>query len=103
MKPRKFTFKTNRPTGPYKSFYNDSIEIKYKRKVCGAIIKASCSTGYQIRLMTKKDDIANSSNPNCDWEWICFKKVFKSIDEAKEWINEKIDYVFEKFTLELQE
>ena len=84
----KVSFKTIKPTGQWKSFSSDQIQIKIDKKEVGAISPAS---PFTIRLMIIKTDIINDNNPNCTWMWIKLKKEFKSIDEAKLFFRTYVD------------
>ena len=92
----KFTFKTNKPTGAYKSFHNDEHVIKLDKKEVGQITH---SHPHRIRLIVEKDDVATSDNPNCTWKWITLKKESELVADAKQWLNEKFDSITTKFKL----
>lgn len=92
----RFTFKTKKATGRYKSFYPDQHLIKLKRKVVGRITD---DKPHKIRFSVKKEDPANSNNPNCEWHWVTLKKEFDSINEAKEFLNAHIEAILDKFEL----
>lgn len=79
----KFTFKTEKPTGRYRSFFSESHDIKLKKMKVGSIVDIT----WQIRLMVLKDDINEDGNPNCEWKWITLKKESASLQEAKDWLN----------------
>lgn len=92
----KFTFKTNEPTGRYRSFYRPTYYIKLKRKEVGYI---GSDKPHIIRLQIIKKDIMEDGNPNCSWRWMKLKKTFDSIDEAKVFLNEHVDEIVSKFNL----
>lgn len=96
----KFTFKTIRPTGPYKSFEHEIHEIKLKRKVVGSIFSVE---PYQVSFMVIKKDINEDKNPNCIWKWIRLQKTYTSIEEAKITINNHIDAILKKYNLYMME
>jgi pentose-5-phosphate-3-epimerase len=91
-----FTFKTNKPTGRYKAFYNISIDIKYEKAIVGSI---DHDAPYKIRLMVEKTDTITDNNPNCSWKWITLKYEFESIDASKEWLQTNKDSILRSFTL----
>jgi len=101
MKKGKFTFKTEHPTGSYRSFSNSAYYIKIKRKQVGQIYDkpstawARESQGDKVRIgfMVFKEDINEDGNKNCSWKWVQLKRTFESVEEAKEWLNS--DGVFE--------
>lgn len=94
----KFTFKTEKPTGRYSSFSPDSHYIKLKTKECGRI---SDKYPYKIRLMVEKKDLNEDGNPNCKWKYITLKKESTSLQEAKNFLNDNIKIIIEKYTLHL--
>ena len=79
----KFTFKTEKPTGRYRSFFSENHDIKLKKKKCGSIVDRT----WDIRLIVLKDDIMEDGNANCEWKWITLKKKSESLQEAKDWLN----------------
>ena len=95
----KFTFKTEHPTGRYKSFYNDTIHIKYNKIECGVIGE---SKPHHIMLKIIKKDIMEDGNPNRIWRWMTFKKDFESIQDAKNWINQYKKQILNKYNLYLE-
>ena len=95
----KFTFKTEKPSGKYRSFFDDHIDIKYNKKVVGEITP---KFPHKIRLMVIKNEKITDNNPNCNWKWITLKKDFESIDEAKLWINDKKSELLNVFELKHQ-
>ena len=92
---KKFTFKTEKATGRYRSFYNDSHTIRMKKMTVGSITDRT----WQIRLMVVKDDINEDGNPNCEWKWIALKKESASLQEAKDWLNTNFVSLNEKYNL----
>ena len=92
----KFTFKTEKATGKYRSFEPDIHLIKYNKIEIGTI---DDSAPYTIRLQVIKKDIQEDENPNCSWKWIKLKKQFNSLPEAKIWLNENKDAILSKFDL----
>lgn len=93
---KKFTFKTTKPTGRYKSFYEPYHEIKLK----GDVVENIDSITYKIRLMVMKDGLSIvDDNPNCDWKWITLARNSTSLNDAKEWLNYKFVDITEKYQL----
>lgn len=100
---KKFTFKTEQPTGQWSSFYSPTHLIKYNKKVCGNLSGDNLASdrNVKIRLSIIKKDINEDNNPNCTWRWIQFKKVFTTLQEAKNWLNENREKIFSQFELYL--
>lgn len=98
MKKNKFTFKTENPTGKWKSFDNPIHYIKFNKTVVGNI-SLNEQEIYQIYLMVIKKDINEDKNPNCEWKWILLKQESQTLDFSKEWLNENIDLILSKYTL----
>ncbi len=57
---------------------------------------------YRIRLKVVKQDIMEDGNANCDWKWITLKAEFKTIDEAKEFLNANFISINEKWKLAMK-
>lgn len=87
-----FTFKTNRATGQYASFYGDTHDIKIKRKVCGEIVDRD----WRVRLMVKKEPTEQDPAP---FFWITFKYKGSSLNDVKEFLNEHFDTICMKYDL----
>lgn len=96
MKTVKFTFKTDKPTGKYRSFFSASHYIKLKRVVIGTI---DDELPFKIRLKVVKSDINEDGNPNCSWKWITLLKRSESLEEAKEFLNKVADKIVETYNL----
>ena len=96
----KFTFKTIKPTGKWKSFDNDVILIKLNKKTCGSI---KPTHPHKIRLMVVKDDINEDGNTNCIWKWITFKNEFKTIKDSKLFLNKYFIPITSKYNIHLLE
>lgn len=94
----KFTFKTTKPTGRYRSFGHPYHEIKIKRIVVGAIDHKT----WKIRLIVKKEDILEDKNPNCPWKWIVLKKESASLQEAKDFLNKYAEEIMQKWNLYIE-
>lgn len=93
-----FTFKTTKPTGRYKSFYQSYHEIKYNKKMCGTI---KGRPPHGVGFMVIKKDIMEDKNPNCEWKW-CFLKTpeFQNVKEAKKWVKENTGRILDFFKKE---
>ena len=90
----KFTFKTEKPTGKWKSFDSDIHYIKLNGKQVGQI---DPEEPYTIRLMVVKKDINEDGNPNCTWKRIKLVKDFKSLQEAKDFMNNNSAAIIAKY------
>ena len=93
---KKFTFKTEKATGRYRSIYPDTHNIKLNKFECGLI---DDKKPYKIQLQVIKDDINKDGNPNCDWEWITLKKESESLQEAKNFLNENHEAIQLKYKI----
>ena len=100
MNKQKFTFKTIKPTGRYRSFYPDQHEIKLKRKTVGSI---EDKKHHRISLMVEKEDIYEEGNPNCSWKWIMLSEESESITDAKDFLNKHIKDILKKYKLHKHE
>jgi hypothetical protein len=95
----KFTFKTDRPTGPYSSFYSSYYHIKFNKEDVGVIVDRT----WKIRFMVIKEDINEDGNPNCEWKWITLKKESATLLDAKQWLNDNIEAIFRKYKIHFNE
>jgi len=95
----KFTFKTEKATGRYRSFHPDWHHIKLEKIKVGAITD---SKPHKIRLQIIKKDILEDGNPNCTWKWIQLKGRFDSIQDAKIWLNDHIDSILSKYDIYME-
>jgi len=93
---KKFTFKTEKSTGRYRSFYNNINHIKLNKMCCGAILDEK---PYKIKLQVMKDDLIEDGNENCKWKWITLKKESQTLQEAKDFLNENFDAINKKFKI----
>jgi len=91
-----FTFKTEKSTGRYCSFYPDHHHIKLKKKQVGNI---GGEFPHKIRLQVKKKDINENGNPNCEWKWITLKRESNSVEDAKQFLKDNFAEIIEKFEL----
>lgn len=93
---KKFTFKTEKPKGKWSSFYPTQNHIKLDKMKVGSI---DDNDPYKIRLMVIKDDLMEDKTPNCQWKWIELKKKSKTLQEAKDFLNENIDLILMTYKL----
>jgi hypothetical protein len=49
--------------------------------------------------MIIKNNIMEDNNPNCEWRWLTLKKKSDSLQEAKDWLNENIEVIFNTFNI----
>jgi len=96
---KKFTFKTVKPTGRYKSFFQPNIIIKLDKKEVGCIF---FEKAFKIRLMVFKKDIMEDGNPNCPWMWITLRKKSETLQEAKDFLNSNIVQILGKYDIFLE-
>lgn len=95
----KFTFKTEKPTGRYKSFYTEIHYIKLNGKEVGTID----AEDFRIRLQVIKADIGEDGNRNCPWKWIKLAVKPESLESAKEYLNENFNAIKSSFNIYLSE
>lgn len=91
-----FTFKTEKPTGKWKSFQDPQHYIKLKKIEVGMI---EPNPPYKISFMVIKDDINEDKNPNCTWKWVYLKAKFDNLQSAKNFLIENFNAINEKFKL----
>jgi len=89
----KFTFKTEKPTGKWKSFEPDHHLIKLKRKECGNITDAA---PHVIRFSIKREPSKTHPAP---FHYVTLKKKFDSLDGAKSFLVENTDKIVNQFNL----
>jgi hypothetical protein len=92
----KFTFKTEHPTGRYRSFGDDYHIIKLNKITVGSI---DHEYPFTIRLQVIKTNILEDGNPNCPWKLIRLKKQSSSLQEAKDFLNEHFTNLTSKYSL----
>jgi len=74
---------------------NQSVDIKHNKLVIGQISAPNWSTKdhkWGIGLMVKYGD---------SWKWVFFKKRCDTEQEAREWIQERIEIILERNNLQL--
>lgn len=96
MATKKFTFKTVKPTGKYKSFDSDTHYVKLNKLQVGTI---DDKKPHLVRLMVKKAPESITKENPCKWRWIILKKEHESLDAAKTWCNEVFDGILKQFEL----
>jgi hypothetical protein len=97
---KKFTFKTIKPTGKWRSFDNDYHVIKLDKKECGQIVD---NKPFSIRFTVIKDDINEDGNTNCEWKWIQFSKKSETLKEAQEFLSTNIEAIIKKYNIRLRD
>ena len=95
---KKITFKTEKPTGRYAWVHSPNHYIKLDKIKIGSIDHES---PHKIRLKVIKEDINEDGNPNCNWKWITLGKKSENLEEAKVWLNERIESLLEKYNLKI--
>lgn len=85
--------------------HNRSIECKIKRKTFGHINAPNWTTEkvWTISIMVMKTELITDNNPNCNWKWVTFKTKFLIPDQAKIWLQEKIEEIVEIYHLRFEE
>lgn len=91
-----FTFKTEKPTGKWKSFQDPQHYIKLKKIEVGMI---EPRYPYRISFMVIKDDINEDNNHNCTWKWVYLKAKFESLESAKEYLKTHFEIITQKCNL----
>ena len=86
-----FTFKTEKPTGRYSSFFPTTVYIKLKKKEVGTIYENT-----SIRLMICKEPTTADPAP---FYWITLAKKSESVEAAKEFLNANFDAIIKKYDL----
>tara|TARA_B100000953_G_scaffold290249_1_gene275091 strand:+ start:11197 stop:11508 length:312 start_codon:yes stop_codon:yes gene_type:complete len=92
MKPRKFQFRTDKATGRYASFQQDTHIIKLKRLEVGTI---GDRKPFKISLSVVND----KADQNCPFKWILLKVEFESLDEAKSFLQRHTEIIIKNFDL----
>lgn len=87
---KKFTFKTIKPTGRYKSFSSPDHEIKLNGVRVGSI---NNSPNHIITLMVLKKDINEDGNPNCVFKNVRLTVKNDTLQGAKDYLNNNFQRV----------
>lgn len=99
---KKLSFKIERPTGRFRSFYHASCDIKSDGKVVGSIAyrgARNVNGCYKVGLMVV-DETQHSG-----WKWITLTKQFDAMGDeaniklAKEWVKIYWDHLNQKYNL----
>lgn len=91
-KTPKFTFKTKKESGRYRSFYGDNHYVKLDGHQVGTI---NDKLPHKVRFAIEDEN----SKKNCKWKWITLSKEHDSVNTAKIWLNENITGIINKFKL----
>ena len=91
----KFTFKTEKPKGRWKSFDHDIYHIKLNKVEIGMFV--TVGEVFRVRLRVMKTDKITDSNPNCPWKWIHLKGDFKTLQDGKDWVKRNTTGLLKKF------
>ena len=94
----KFTFKTHKPTGKYRSFQKEEHDIKLDKKVVGSIFETD-DRKFVLRFMIEKKNINEDGNRNCSWRWIQLTHRAETLQDAKTFLNEHIEQILTKYNL----
>ncbi len=92
----KFTFKTEKSTGRYRSFYPDNHIIKLNKQQVGTISQKDGAWGISLEIEQDKTD----ADP-CDFKWIRLARKDDSLQDAKDFLNRNIDTILQKYKLKL--
>lgn len=98
---KKFTFKTIKSTGRYRTFYPDEYQIRLNGIHVGNIYSKGTLEWikYKIHLRIIKDENNTDKHINCPWMWIWFKKDFSSLEEAKQFIRDNNNLIQTQFKI----
>ena len=92
---KKFTKKTDKPTGRFASFEEPYHHIKYNKKEVGYIRHGT----WRIHLKVMKNDRITDDNPNCPWKMIILKYKPSSLEDAMNYLNDNRMKLFLQFEL----
>ncbi len=92
---KKFTKKTDKPTGRYRSFYDPIHHIKYNKKEVGSIEHKT----WRIKLKVVKNAKITDDNPNCPWKMITLKYRPSSLEDAMDYLNNNRERIFKSFEI----
>ena len=102
MAKTKVTFKKDaRETGLRAVGYYRGYDIKIKKKTFGRITTPNVirrEFTWEIMYAIEKEDIMQDGNPNCSWMWKRAESKFDSAEMAKQWIQDNIYSILDKFT-----
>lgn len=92
----KFTFKTEAPSGRFRSFESNYHQIKLNGHIVGQIADG---LPFKVSLNVMKTETITDKNPNCPWKRISFKREFTSLQEAKDWLNTNFETLNKTYTI----
>ena len=99
------SFKTNHPTGKYRSFSHISIDIKLNKQEVGQIVwhwgtwPTVASDGMRVSLRVKDD------KSSCGWKNITLAMIFEGFTDkeqgtaAKKWVTENWEAITKKYAI----
>ena len=90
---KKFTFKKHERTGKYCSFQQKSSDVKLNKKVVGTISEVNFDE-WRVSFAIKKEKTKEDPAP---FKWLRLKKVCKSEDDIREFVNKYADQLQEKY------
>jgi hypothetical protein len=95
---KRFTFKINRSTGPYRSFYPDTVDIKIDKKIVGSITTKNghLSGHWKVSLCVKDN---SPIRPSMKFRWATLAKECETIDDAKKWLLKNQEGITNKYDL----
>ena len=83
----KFTFKTEKSTGRYRSFYPDNYYVRLNKEDVGLITD---DKPHKVKLKVVDGD---------KFRWIVFKREFDTVSEARDWIRDNCDSILERHSI----
>jgi hypothetical protein len=92
-KPTQFTFKTEKSTGRYRSFYPDSHYIKLQGKQVGSI---SDDLDHKISFMVK---VEPTTDKPANFKHVTLTRQFTNLMEAKYYLNANFEKIIQQFDL----
>jgi hypothetical protein len=99
-KKLKFIFKTDKPKGAYAFVHVPHHRIKLNKKEVGSI---DDKKPHAIRFMVIKKDINEDGNPHCSWKWITLKHESETLQDAKDFLNENVEAITNKYNLRMSD
>lgn len=99
---KKFTFKTEKSTGRFRSFFPPIHTIKLGRIEVGTITDSLDDRIHRVKFQVWKEDINEDGNPNCPWKWVTLIGKFNSVQEAKDFVVRNSEILQKKLKLYLE-
>jgi hypothetical protein len=93
MTAKRFTFKTEKSTGRFSSFYPDVHHIKLNKIECGYITDKK---PHLIKLQVLNE---RPGNLNCKWRWVTLVAEFWTLEEVKAFLNANFEMINKKYTI----